>query len=255
MIVTLAATSLVQVVAAVSFALVGRAYNKRGAGAGGAGSAFVAWWWGMSAYMTLQSALGMLAAFGRESVGVWVVGFYASIFTLCVSAWGIAYFVAFLFTGKAWLGKLFGVYFAFAGAAFVWIAILQNATTVRVSALAAKLDPPPPGLTIVYVLFAIPLVVSVVAYLTLIWKVHDSLQRYRIALSGGAVLLWIVGGFAANVGSSDLWKFLSVTGVGLLTASSVMLAYYPPQAILARFDARLRRERRTAFVGRVSELV
>ena len=113
---------------------------------------------------------------------------------------------------------------------------------------------------VVYFLVGVPPIASSVALLAAAHRMERP-QAYRARLVGTAILAYVGSGLAAFLGTSDLFKFLSLTVMGLAASLLVLLAYYPPRAFRRRHgidleDALRDAERaRAAFRRRSGELV
>jgi uncharacterized membrane protein len=88
----------------------------------------------------------------------------------------------------------------------------------------------------VYVAVGVPPLLAGLAYLSLLFRVKEPIQRYRVALVGGSILLWVGSGLVARLSGSGLAAFLTLAVVGLGAAIAVLLAYHPPRAIARRLE-------------------
>lgn len=262
---TLALSGGVQLVAAASFLYVGRVlYGRaRGGGRRSAALAFVAWWWCLAAYMVLQGTLSILASAGVAPLAPFTAARFVSVALLSVAGWGLAYYVLYLYTGRAAVAPVMAGYYALVGAAFLWAVASSRPERVVAHAWQYAIEPAP-ELGLVYVFFGAPPILATLGYLSLLPRIRAPMQRYRVGLVSGAILAWVASGLAAQLAAGDFWKFFTVTILGLVTAVTVLLAYRPPGAVVRRLDPgsedALNAERRSdakraQMSARISELV
>ena len=90
-------------------------------------------------------------------------------------------------------------------------------------------------------MFAVPLLLSTLAYLSLLRRVREPAQRYRLMLVSGSILAWVAGGYAGSSSGNALAQFVSVTVLGLGAAVTVLLAYRPPRPVAAWLERRAER--------------
>lgn len=233
----LAAVGAVHLATAAAFFAVGARFRSRhvGLGMGLARNAFVAWWWGFGAYLALQGSLDLAAAAGQASFGAFLAFRLLTGPLLAASAWGLAYHILFLWSGKpAWALPL-AFYYGAAGAVYscwVWFHGPQGVLVGRWAAELTYAEPiEGPVWNAVLASIGLPLVLGSLAFLALAVKVHDREKRYRIVLVGSSLFLWVVSGYSAQVGASDAVRFVAIVGLGLATALTVLAAYYPPAPV------------------------
>jgi hypothetical protein len=225
----------VQIVAALSFAAVARLVARRPTeGLRLAKTAFVTWWAGLGLYLGLQGVADLLAAGDRLTPAIAGGIAYVGAVAVIAAAWGLTYAVAYLYRGPTrWAAALAPYFAALAGA---WVAMLAaQEPVVEVGPWWAGLAAPS-GMDVIYVLVGIPALGSTVAYLSLLRHAEDALQRYRIALTGGSVLAWVGGGLVSSLMTHPFWTPFAITGLGLVTAVCVVLAFRPPAFVQAWLD-------------------
>jgi hypothetical protein len=233
----LAAVAGVHLVTAAAFVAVGRRFLSRPVLPGLAlpRDAFVAWWWCFAAYLAGEGALALLAAAGWAPFSAFLVFRLVSGPLIAAAAFGLAYHVLFLWSGKAWLAIPIAFYYGGAACAYSLSIWLHGPTGVEVTDWSADLSYVTPmggGLwQAVLVSMGLPLVLGSLAYLGLAWKVHDRAQRYRIILVASSLLVWVISGYAAESRGGVLVRFVAIVVLGLATAGSVTAAYYPPAAV------------------------
>jgi hypothetical protein len=237
---TLLTASAVQVMTGASFLVVGERVRGRPSSAAGrqAALAFVAWWWSMGSYMLVEGTAGALASFGHAPLALHIGVRIAAAPLIAAAAAGLAYYVLFLFLGRAWLLAPILVYYGFAGAAYAYAVGAGSPDGVAVGAWHAGLTyrddlAGSPLWTGILASFGLPLVAGSVGYLALLPRVHDRAQRYRILLVGCSLLTWVLAGFVGQVAAGAFWQFVTLVVVGLFTGATVLAAYFPPHRVQA----------------------
>lgn len=239
---SLAAAGAVHLATAAAFVAVGRRFHalQVGDGARLARRAFVAWWWGFAAYLLGAGALDLLAAAGPRPLAAFVAFRAVAGPLLAAAAWGLAYHILYLWSGRQGWALPLAFYYGAAGATYTLLVLLSHPVGVTATAWSADVQyvVPPQGPLWEAVLASIglPLVLGSLAYLGLALKAHDRERRYRIVLVGGSLFLWVSAGFAAEVGGSDLMRFIAIVLLGLLSATAVTAAYYPPGVVRKWLD-------------------
>ena len=231
---TLAAVAAVHLATSAAFAAVGLRFLHRTVepGMGLARNAFVAWWWCFGAYLALQGLLDLAAALGWAPFAPFLAFRLLSGPLLAAAAWGLAYHILFLWSGKQSWALPLAFYYGAAGAVYSCWVWFHGPTGVAVGAWGAELSYGQPigGPVWMAVLGSIglPLVFGSAAFLALAAKVHDRAKRYRIVLVGSSLLVWVVSGYSAEVGAGPVLQFFAIVVMGLATALAVTAAYYPP---------------------------
>lgn len=235
---TLAIVGLVKLATCASLVLVGWSLRKRGASSEHgrvASNAFVAWWWGIAAYMAVQGATEILAAFGVASLREIALVRLLEVPIDAVAVWGIMTYVAMLLFDKPRVPVFAGVYAAVATALYVAEALLEPQ---RVSVTPWSVGLAPVGSPTYYALssalFGVPLLLALLAYATLLFRVPEPLQRYRVGLVSTSLFAWVAGGLLATIAEGGRWIFAGVTGLGLLAPLAALAAYRPPPVVLAK---------------------
>lgn len=234
---TLAAVAAVHLVTAAAFVAVGRRFLRREvARANGlARDAFVAWWWAFAGYLALQGTLDAAAFLGAPSLR-WAVAAHVLMGPLlAVAACGLAYHIAFLWSGRSWWAVPLAFYYGAAGATYSLWVLLHRPNAVEADAwgsgLAFALPLEGAVWSALLASFGLPLVLGSLAYLALAAKVRAREARYRIVLVGSSLLLWVTSGYAAQVAGGGLARFVAIAVLGLATAAAVMAAYFPPAPV------------------------
>lgn len=257
--------SLVSLVACGSFAFVAHVFWTWPAGRtqGGATRAFALLWVAMSIFMAERGLVGLAAAAGSAPLPLYVATRYVEVVLVCVAAWGMTYYVAYLYTGWRSLRPLLAVYFLLVGLAYAAATAAGRPSGVTVSGWSAGLTPATPFIDAIYLAFGLPMLVSILAYLTFAGRPITPIQRYRVVLTSASLFAWVLAGLAASIAGDSFASFLAITLLGIVTALGVFLAHRPPEAVRRRLSAgrspaqrttgvQLSRER---FRERVAELV
>jgi hypothetical protein len=237
---TLLLAALVHVVTAASFGAVGRAVLLRHSSPDSrpAARAGALWWWSLGAYLAIQAALSLLAAVDRAPVGVFLAARVVTVPLLCLSVWGLTYHLVYLFTGSHRAAPLLTVLYAGVAVAFYVASFSPLPQAVVTGPWVAELEGTGEGplYQAVYLAVGVPPLLASLAYFSLLFRVKEPMQRYRVALLGGSILLWVGSGLVARLSGRGLAAFLTLAVVGLGAAAAVFLAYHPPRALARRLE-------------------
>jgi hypothetical protein len=234
---TLAGVGAVHLVTAAAFFAVGARFRSRDVGPGMslARNAFVVWWWCFGAYLALQGLVDLAAAAGQAPLGPLLAMRLLSGPLIAAAAWGLAYHILFLWSGRPGWALPLAFYYGAAGAVYscwLWFHGPEGVEVGRWTADVTYADPiAGPVWNAVLASVGLPLVLGSLAFLALAFKVKDREQRYRIVLVGSSLLVWVVSGYAAQVAANDAMRFATIVGLGLATALAVLAAYYPPAPV------------------------
>lgn len=233
----LALVGLVHLVTAAAFVAVGHRLRVRSVlpDLGMARDAFVAWWWAFAAYLAGEGALAMLAAAGWSPLGPFLAFRLLSGPLIAAAAWGLAYHVLFLWSGRPGWALALAFYYGAAGCAYSMSVWLHGPVGVEVTSWSADVayrEPLGGALwQAVLVSMGLPLVLGSLAYLGLVRKVDGRAPRYRIVLVASSLLVWVASGYLAESAGGVAAQFIGVVLLGLLTAGAVTAAYFPPPAV------------------------
>lgn len=243
MLASLALVGAVHLVTGGSFLAVGRALLSRHPSLGatrGALLAGAAWWWGLGAYLLIQAALTFLVAFNDGAAPTWpfLAARVVTVPLLCGAVWGLTYHLVYLFTGRAALAPWIGVLYGLVCVVFYYVSFVPMPQEILVDDWLVELEGTGEGplYRLVYVAVGLPPIAASLAYLALLARIHDPLRRLRVLLIAGGILAWVGGGLAARLSGGPLLKFLTLTVLGLVAAGAVLLAYYPPDALVRRLQ-------------------
>lgn len=235
---TLLLAALVHLVTAASFVAVGRAVLRRHASpeSRGAARAGAAWWWALGTYLAIQALLTLLAAVGRAAVPVFLAARVVTVPLLCLAVWGLTYHLVYLFTGNARAALPLALLYGAIAVAFYVASFSPMPGEVVVGPWVAELEGTGEGplYQAVYLGVGLPPILASLAYFSLLFRVKEPMQRYRVALLGGSILLWVGSGLVARLEGRGLAAFVTLVVVGLGAAVAVFLAYHPPRALARR---------------------
>lgn len=257
---TLAVTAIVHGATASAFLYVGSTLARRAVPATdkAARVAYGVWWIALGAFLMIQAGLHLVAGLGEPPVALFLAARAVTPALLAASVWGITFHILYLYTGRAWLGRPLAVFFGIVGLALYYASFVPIPQAVRVEPWLAELERTGEGplYRSIYVIFGLPPLLASLGYLFAMRRADKPEERYRIALVGGSILLWVGAGLVARLAAGDLWKFVSLPVFGLGAAGVAVLAYRPPRAWRDRWSAAPpAASSQDAFARRIRELV
>lgn len=225
---TLLVAGSISVLTGIAFAYVARAVTRRPTSEANhpARRAHGAWWLALGAYLVLQGALTIVAAFDALSAGAYYASRIVAIPLLCTCVWGITSYLAFLYTGKRSTTVLIAFVYVVVAAVFYY-ATFSVVPNLRVGAWLIELDDTSPLYRAIYVAVGVPPILASLAYLSLLRRVSDPEQRRRVILVAGSILGYIAGGLAARLAANDVVIFITLVGFGVAAAAMSLAAYRP----------------------------
>ncbi len=209
-----------------------------------ASRAFTAWWLGLSANTALGGFQALLAATGITDLGPHITITLVTFLILSLALWGLLYYLVYLYTGSSrWMVPLALFYLVYY-LTIVWYLWQLGPQGVEVSGWTVSLsyaqEPTGPLATVLLVLLVGPQILAALGYFSLLFRVQDRTQRYRVLLVSVAILVWfgssLIASFA-GAGGSDLWQVAS-RAIGLSAALTILAAYFPPRWVQERFGIR-----------------
>lgn len=189
--------------------------------------AHATWWAGLGAYLVLQGALTILAGFGALTRDLYAASRILAIPLLCASVWGISTYLIALYRGNTRAAMVLAVVYALISALFFWATFGQGELQLRTERWLVTLDDSSPAYRIVYLFVGLPPILASIAYLALLPRIQDPVQRRRVKLVGGAILAYVGAGLAARLAASDAVIFITLTFLGLGAAAATLLAHHP----------------------------
>jgi hypothetical protein len=232
---TLALAGALGVVTGVAFLIVGRAVHARPVSDESRLARFgaAAWWWALGSYLVLQGGVTLAAAQGALTLEAFLLSRLLANPLLCLAVWGITYYLVHLFTGSRTAAVYLGALYAVVLAVF-YVSTFEPGRTLRVEPWIVGLDAGGDLQRVVYAMVGLPPILASIAYLSLLAKVKEPMQRYRIVLVAGTILAYIGSGLVAFLGTDDTLKFIVLVVFGMGAAAASLLAYYPPRFVVRR---------------------
>lgn len=235
---TLLAAAAASAVAGGAFALVGLRVRVGGTTASfaAARAAHATWWLCLGGYLVLQAALTAMAAFDALSPGTYLASRALAIPLLCVGVWGLCTYLAFLHGGSLRPGIVFAVLYAVIAVVFAYATFGETPNLVVTDWLVGYSST---LYQTVYALVGLPPIVASIAYLALLPRVQEPVQRRRLVLTSVGIMTYIASGLAARLAGSDAVAFITLVPMGLVAAGVVLAAHWvqtPPVSPTASPD-------------------
>lgn len=227
-----------------------------------ANRAFQAWWFGLAGLSLFNPLMYMMVRSGVEDLQVYVALFEFLIVAVVAAVGCLVYYLLYVYTGRSWVFWPVAVYH---------VLILTWILTVITQAHPVDYGEGCPNLGFCYekdfngtpasrwigASLVLPILIATVGYFALYFRVDAPVQRYRIALVSGALLVWFGTSLTGSLVQGDYqnlehelrtqaplsqWRYWSLvtSTVGLLAAVTVLLAYRPPAFIQRILAARNR---------------
>lgn len=200
---------------------------------------FRTWWFGLAGITYVTSIEDFSAAFGYTSLAVYEALFQATLIVVCVALLGLAYYLAFLFTGSTkWFYPL-AVFYAAFYLGLAYLVSLANPIGVRVEGWDTGLRYANEEVlggtntTILVILLLLPQLIGAFAYATLFFQAEERTAKYRVAVVSLTLLGWFGSSIVASVvGINDqAWWDVVSRAIGLTASLLILMAYRPPDWI------------------------
>lgn len=247
---TLIVGSAVAFIAASVYAFIGYRLSRRRVSweARAALQLFGVWWFALAGSTALGGITRLLASSGTDDLVLYTVTTYLNIMLICIALWGLLYYLLYLFTGsRSWFVPLtvgYLVYFL----SLVYLINQAQPVGVEVGAwnvrLAYARDIGGLATQLALGLLVLPQILGALAYSSLLLRVRNPTQRYRIALVASSILVWFGSAYLASISgvSQEAWWQVASQTIGLVAAGVLLAAYFPPAAIRKRFGIQSLRE-------------
>lgn len=190
-------------------------------------------WWGLlGAYLVVQGAVTVVAAYDALTLDAYLATRLLIIPLLAGAVGCLMHHLVYLYTGSERWSAAAGLAYAPIGGLLAY-ATFGTAQELRVSEWLVTLDDSGAPYRLAYVLVGIPPILGSLAYLALLRRVQDPLQRMRVWLVSLSIIAYVGSGLAARLAATDAVKVVTLVGLGIAAASLVLVAYHPPRALVA----------------------
>lgn len=240
---TLLASAALALATGLGFGLAGRLMLQRaGASPASAARVMFALFWASAAIIWWTQGLQSLAGALDRATFAWVSALdQVSSAFYCLAAAGLLYYVLYLITGRE---RLLAPILAFYLVVFVLLRLVvesagREGVAVGDFVVGFQYRTPlqGPAYTAVVALLAGPLLLAVLAYGALAFRVDDPERKHRIALTAAGLLAWIATeafSYTSGLANTTTGEFLR-RGVALASTLVVLAAYRPPRWVRARW--------------------
>jgi hypothetical protein len=203
---------------------------------------FAVWWGSVSVAFGALALLTMATALDGPLLALTIGITYVLLLNMAVGLAGLSYYLLYLYTGRARLLAPLAAYHGLAFAALAWVLGRAAPDRVDVGLWSVALHAAHPQLggalrPIAVLALALPTLIGAAAYVSLLRRMRDPTQRWRIALVAGSILAFL-GSLAivnaAGAAGSDAWQ-LANRALALAAALAIYGAYHPPAWARARW--------------------
>jgi hypothetical protein len=205
---------------------------------------FKLWWYSLAGVTLVSAAFLMLGAFGSIDLALFMALLFAELVVICLALWGLAYYLAFLFTGKTRYFVPLGVFYGVLCLWLFYLVVAADPVGVTVTRWQVMLDYANQevlaGFNLLFVVLLVgPQLVGAIAYFTLLFRTDNPHAKYRIAMVSVSLMVWLGSGIVAGalgIGEDESWMLAS-RFISLAAALAIFLAYQPPAWVSRRLDA------------------
>lgn len=206
---------------------------------------FATWWFAVAAVILISGSPTLLYLAGVTSLSIHVALVYAVAAPLAVALWALLYYLVYIYTGRRWaiwpLGGAYALFFLFELYYFSAFGERRlDVTDWSVRTVGGAF--PPTWLSLTFaVLLAVPILVVIVAYGRLYFRVKDRPHRYRVALISSAFLAWfgaVLVGYLLGWDRAE-WFPLVYEAPGVIASLLVVAAFRPPRWVQRRITDEL----------------
>jgi hypothetical protein len=234
---TLILNAVFALVVASLYTFVGRRLSQRQVSPESqlAATMFSVWWFSLGAITLVTAAMSLMGAAGVDDLAVYITVTHLAIIILCVALAGLLYYLAFLFTGKRGVMGPIVVFYVLYYVFLVAFVTYSGPDRVEVKRWGTTLHYADPigGPVLIVLLLAtlLPIIAGALAYFSLLFRVRDRSQRYRIALVAGTLLAWFMSSLLSSftgINQAEWWQFVSRL-IGAAAALLILWAFDPPR--------------------------
>jgi hypothetical protein len=200
---------------------------------------FSLFWLGLAVVTLIEGIESGVAAFLIPSLALVVTLYYIEILVLCIVLWGLVGYLIHLYTGRAYLVPLSGMYvLLYVLLVYFITASGPSAVTVAQGAVGLRYATQVGGpiLGVLVLILVIPELLGSILYFTLFFRTQDRTARYRIALVSWGLLAFFgldFIGVGARLGGGTAAVAVGAV-LGIIPALVIWIAYYPPRAVRDR---------------------
>ncbi len=238
---TLLASAIVTTAATSLFVYIGCRLTKRRLDEPSrlAATAFVVWWFGVAGFLFLWNALPLfLALAGVEDLALVVVLRLVSHLSLSLAIACLVFYLLYLFTGQRGLVYPVMVFYALVFMGLAYIVVFNDPVGVDVARWRLDLRYQMPlGMPffVLIGLLILPTSAGALGYLSLIGKTSDKRMRLRITLVSISILVWGLSSLFARYFAGEFLQIFTRSGIGLVAATVIFLAYETPAWLRKRW--------------------
>lgn len=249
--------NLLAVPAVIIYCMVGYVVGQRDVSrdAKAANRAFQVWWYGLAGLTVFTPLLYFMDQAGITTLSIYLVMLEFLLLLIVVAIGCLVYYLLYVYFGRNWIFWPVAVYHVLLMTWLFYIITAAHPTAYGkgcpnfgvcwehdFTGGAAS--------TWLGISLVLPIVLATLAYFALFFRVETRMQRYRIAMVAGALLVWfglslvssIVKGDYVNLdgvvrhGALSTWNYWTIISnvVSLVASFTIYLAYRPPDALRAR---------------------
>lgn len=201
---------------------------------------FAMWWYALGLFTLMRLVQAIVFHAGVTELVPHMVILFSSLVVVFMAIWGLVYYLLFIYTGDE---RLLPATLAFYVALYVWTVyyLVQSAPTGVVMEghevlvrYRHPLEGPVPRV-LVALLVGIPLF-SAAAYASLLFRVQDRTQRYRISMVSTMFLVWLGTALVQGllIGTSTYGDFVNRV-IAMLASVGVLAGFFPPRWVQERY--------------------
>jgi len=193
----------------------------------------IVWWYCLAASTLINGLRNFLGLLNITDLALFITFSQVSLLAICVSLYGLLYYLLYLFTGNRKLLTpltLFYIVYFILLLYYINSLIPIGITLERWNTSIQYQEEATGPFFIIILLFLIfPQIIGSLAYFTLFFRVENTTQKYRIALVSWSIIIWFGASFLASItgfGQQDWWQITSRL-LGLAAALAILMAYEP----------------------------
>ena len=190
----------------------------------------------------MGAALSLDAALASPSIALVVTMVHLEILLLCAALWGLLGFLTYLYTGKSYVAP-WSLFYAglYVTLSFLITASRPNMVSIRNGIVGVRYAQTFAGPLFDALLVGLlaPEFIAAFLYFTFVFRTSDRTVRYRVTLTSWSLIaVFALAVLTPTIEPPGLAGALIGQSFGAIAALVILLAYYPPRAIRARFGVR-----------------